>query len=76
MKKIKSIYLLYTMHYIYNSIFRSHIRFLQNNTLQNITKYNKNNSYSYFMRISNKNSIKRNRLERVKAIKRFLDATR
>ena len=37
---------------------------------------NKNNSYSYFMRISNKNSIKRNRLERVKAIKKFLDATR
>ena len=64
------------MHYMYNSIIRSHIRFLQNNTLQNITKYNKNNSYSYFMRISNKNSIKRNRLERVKAIKRFLDATR
>ena len=76
MKKFKSIYLLYTMHYMYNSIFLSHIRFLQNNTLQNITKYNKNNSYSYFMRISNKNSIKRNRLERVKAIKRFLDATR
>jgi len=64
------------MHYMYNSIFLSHIRFLQNNTLQNITKYNKNNSYSYFMRISNKNSIKRNRLERVKAIKKFLDATR
>lgn len=76
MKKFKSIYLLYTMHYMYNSIFLSHIRFLQNNTLQNITKYNKNNSYSYFMRISNKNSIKRNRLERVKAIKKFLDATR
>ena len=64
------------MHYMYNYIFRSHLKFLQNNTLKNINKYNKNNSYSYFMRTSNKNNIKRDRLERQKAVKRFFDSTR
>ena len=56
---------------MYNYIFRSHLKFLKNNNLQNINKYNKNNSYSYFMRTSNKNNIKRDRLERQKAVKDF-----